>query len=218
MTNSTAHEGRFSKNIAIIAVIITILGTSVSAVTGIRNIILSSTPAITVQNKLMLPIIVTINRSYRNIIHSGETKRSTLLSDQEFPAQVQWKIQRNKNNKGEPIGEELGDELKLVDKGARITVDNQIKLIAYFYPVVWNNTDQQCTIVVNDGLSIEHVIGVTNPHRLTNVSGYFQFASNSNLTVQCPDKIYWHGERTGKKGNEKIDLQVGSGKVEIKIP
>jgi len=192
-------------------VLVVILGSSISGV------ILFKPLKITITNQLALPIIVVINDSYNNRIQPGDTKTISLLSDEDFPANVKWKIVRNKNDDGY-LGEEIGDEIKRVGKGVKITIDNEIKLAVYFYPIVLNQTDTKCTIIVNDGLNINYVIGISNPHRLTNTTGYYKYADNSNITLKCTDKTYWIGERNGKQGSRKINLSIGSGVVQIGIP
>jgi hypothetical protein len=173
---------------------------------------------ITIVNQLALPVVVTVNNSYSNRIQPNESRTITLFSDDEFPANVKWKVERNKNSSGALIGEEIGEEIKLVDKGAKIKVDNEIGLTTYFYPVIMNNTDSKCFITVNDGLSISYDIGASSPHTFTNITGYYKYATNSNVTLKCSDQTYWLGKRNGKKSDGKIDLAFGSGVLEMEIP
>ena len=201
--------------VGILGAITTILATAIAIYKNIED---NKPLSITVENRLALPIIVTINNSYNTRIQAGGTQAITLLSNDEFPASVKWKVQRNKSNSGQPLGEEIGEEIKRVDKGVKMTVDNEIGLIAYFYPVVLNNTDSKCTIIVNDGLNIKYDIGISNPHRLTNITGYYKYATNSNVTLKCADQTYWLGKRNGKQSDGKITLSSGSGTVEVVIP
>jgi len=197
----------------------------VGTIAGILGIVISlnailtpKKPIIVVENKLALPIIVTVDNAYPSWILPGKTKTITLYSDDAFPVNVKWVAQRNKTSNGQFLGEELNEEIKLVGKGAKITADNEIGLVTYFYPVILNNTNSKCIIVINDGLIIEYIIGTSNPHRLTNTTGYYKYATNSNVTLKCADQTYWLGKRNGKESEGKIFLSSGSGVLEVEIP
>jgi hypothetical protein len=92
-----------------------------------------------------------------------------------------------------------------------------IGLNNYFYPVIHNNTDHLCEIVLNDGLTIEYSIGASNPHRLTNITGYYAMAANSNITMYCPHLTYWEGVRNGERGRSGLNMEPGSGIVNFYI-
>lgn len=173
---------------------------------------------ITIVNQLALPIVVMINNSYNNRIQANENRTITLFSEDEFPANVKWKVERNKSADGVPLGEEINEEIRLVDKGAKIKVDNEIGLAIYFYPVIMNNTDFKCPVIINDGLNIDYAIGDSSQHTFTNITGYYKYAANSNITLKCPDQTYWLGERNGKQSARKIILASGSGVLEMEIP
>lgn len=214
MKNIEDSTSKYQNTITwIVATIAGILG-----IVAALNALLPKSPVITVENKLALPIVVTVDGEYPTRIMPGKTAKITLYSDDAFPVNVKWVVQRNKTNSGQPLGEELSEEIKLVGKGAKLMADNEIGLVAYFYPVVLNNTDSKCTIVINDGLSIEYVIGISNPHRLTNTTGYYKYATNSNVTLKCADQTYWLGKRNGKASGGKVVLSSGSGVLEVEIP
>lgn len=215
--NETSEEkGGFSlaSAIKLISLIVTIIG-------GIGGLILLykdiQKPIVTIKNELALPIIVTINDTYTKRVEAESTQTISLFSVSEFPANVNWKVVRNKNKNGSPLGEEIGDEYKRVDKGTTLTVNNQIKLITYFYPVIKNNTDSKCAIILNDGLSIRYDIGTSSPHSMTNITGYYKYAANTNVTLKCGDIIYFYGDRNGKQGSP-LGIGVGSGVVNLSIP
>lgn len=197
----------------IFPVLVVIIGAYISA-TGIFK-----QRKITITNQLALPLVITINNSYPNRILPNESRTIELFSDKEFPANIKWKVERNKSAGGNILlGEEIGEELKLVDKGAKIKVDNEIGLTTYFYPVIMNNTDSKCDIIINDGLSIYYDIGTSSPHTFTNITGYYKYATNSNVTLKCPDQTYWLGKRNGKQSDGKINIVLGSGVLEVEIP
>lgn len=207
------HSPNYQKTISWILGTITALLGIIAAVNALID-----RPVIRIENQLALPIIVTVNgRSER--VEAGDTKTIALLSKQESPAKVSWKVLRNKKSGGNQfLGEEIGEEFNLVDKGERLIVDNVIGLDVYFYPVVLNGTPTQCEIVVNDGLSIEEAIGISSPNTSTNIMGYYKYASNSNVTLKCTNQTYWLGKRNGQQSKGKINLELGSGVLEVSIP
>lgn len=176
-------------------------------------------PIITVENKLALPIIVTINESaaYTRRLEPGTRLEISLLSDSDFPARVHWEVIRHRDGRGRPLGEFLYDDYRSVDKEKVIVVRNVMGLDTYFYPILHNNTDQLCKIVLNDGLSIEYVIGASNAHAMTNLTGYYKMAKNSNITMYCPHMTYWEGERNGQRGKNGLKVEPDSGVVDFYI-
>lgn len=120
---------------------------------------------ITVRNQMALPILVQVNNKsiYSFRIEAGEKRTITLLSATEFPATLEWSVLRYQNNLGQFLGEDVREEV-VVDKGASINADNVIGLDVYFYPVIENNTDSRCTIIVNDGLTIRETLGMSDAH------------------------------------------------------
>ncbi|MFZ5821214.1 MAG: hypothetical protein ACOYYJ_15065 [Chloroflexota bacterium] len=175
-------------------------------------------PVITIENNLALPVVVNVNNgSYVQQIKANATKTITLLSESEFPVSVKWEVIRNKNAQREPLGEALHAEFKKVDKGKVLEITNQIGINSYFYPKIINNTDQKCVVVLNDGLTIETYIGATSPHTQTNITGYYKYATNSNITVICPDQTYWRGIRNGQPG-PALHMEADSGIIVFPVP
>lgn len=177
-------------------------------------------PDITIKNRLYLPIMIVVNDSsaYTYRVEADSQKTITLLSDYDFPAKMRWYVIRNENAAGKEIGEVLAGDYLKIDKGKKINITNTSGADVYFYPVIYNNTDEKCLIVINDELIIEYVIGVSNPHRKTNITGYFKYAKNSNVTLYCNGKPYWHGVRNGQSSVDKLPIQSGSGVTEISFP
>ncbi len=182
---------------------------------------------VTIENKLALAIVVQVNNKpeYSAVINPGASATIPLLSATEFPAHIFWRVQRNKNNLGEPIGEDLknfgnadeADVAVTLDRGGKYVVDNMIGISTYFYPVIENSTDMRCTIIVNDGLTIQYVIGQSSPQTTANQTGYYKYASNSNVTLECLNTIYYRGKRNGTPGPALI-MEGQSGIVKIPIP
>jgi hypothetical protein len=179
--------------------------------------ILGKLPIFIIKNKLALPIIITINDSRTERIEAKSTQIINLYSISEFPVNVKWKVARNKNNNGDSLGEEIGYQYEHVDNVTLLTINNKIELTTYFYPVIINNTDSKCDIILNDGLSIEYKIGTSSPHAKTNITGYYKYAANTNITLKCGDIVYFYGERNGKQGSP-IGVGIGSGVVNLSIP
>lgn len=200
------------------------LGAIVGVITGIIAIINSlKNPEITINNYLNLPIMVVINDSsaYTSRVEAGSSRTFTLKSNDDFPAKVEWKTILEKNGAGDRMGEVLQNVYERADKGETIDATNVIAGQIYFYPVIHNNTDLKCTIIVNDGLyKIGHIIGDSNPGKTTSITGYFKYAANSNVTFECPGKpSMWHGERDNvvSPGGRLIP-QKHDGVVEISFP
>jgi hypothetical protein len=160
------------------------------------------------------------------LILPGETATIELYSDTEFPAQVYWTVVRYKNNLGAPIGEELknygagdsGDNgVVELEKGETYELDNAIGSTIYFYPIIENSTNEQCKIIINDGLTIREEIGYSSPQTTANKTGYYKYASNSNVTLECPSNTYFRGQRNGVSG-PPLEMEASTGKVHIPIP
>jgi hypothetical protein len=221
MDDKSKDDNVMGNALKLIAQVVGIIGTVVTIVTGAiiiyKNIEENKSPVFMIENNLTLPIIVIVNDTHTERIQAGYKKNITLLSAAEFPASVRWKVQRNKNNAGQLLGEDIGEEIKRVDKGAELIVDNEIGLANYFFPVIVNNTDSKCNIIINDGLSIKYSIGMSSPHATTNTTGYYKYAANSNVTLKCADATYYYGERNGKQGTP-FELSIGNGIVNFPIP
>lgn len=205
----------------IIPVLLIVIGTYIT------KIIVPGPLEVTIENQLALPITVNVNNKpeYSEVVAPGSSVTIPILSEQEFPARIYWRIQRHKNNGGQLIGEELKnfgngentDDTVVLDRGGKYVVDNKIGVSTYFYPIIENSTATRCTIVVNDGLTIQYIIGVSSPNTTANQTGYYKYASNSNVTLKCPNNIYYRGERNCKRG-PKLVMEAGSGIVRIPIP
>lgn len=202
-----------------------VIGTIVTAIGGIQGVVAYSkthnAPAITINNHLALPILVVVNDSppYTYRIEADSKRTVTLLSEADFPAKLHWTVIRNKNTTGNgEIGEALSGDYLKIDKGRNIDIINIMGTNVYFYPVIQNNLDVLCQIVINDGLTIEETIGFANPHRVTNITGYFNQAKNSNLTLYCDNKPYWIGERKGISPLKQMHTAPKSGVAIISVP
>lgn len=200
------------------------ISTMILILQGIIEIInLTKQPILTINNHLALPVEVTINGSefhtYR--IEADTSRMITLNSRGDFPARLTWKVIRNKNSEGQEIGELIA----LTDKNAiRIDMEGEVDITnivgnkTYFYPKIKNNKDNSCSIYINDGLAIQYYMGVSKPHSNTGITGYYKYASNSNVTLYCYGEISWHGVRNKVSSQEALNVQPQSGITEVSFP
>ena len=177
-------------------------------------------PDITIKNRLYLPIIIVVNDSsaYTYRVEADSQRIITLLSEYDFPAKMRWYVIRNENAAGKEIGEALAGNYLKIDKGKKINITNTSGADVYFYPVIYNNLGEKCLIVINDESITEYVIGMSNPHQKTSGTGYFKYVKNSNVTLYCNGKPYWHGVRNVQSSVTQLPILSGSGVTEISFP
>ncbi len=209
MTKNETNQEKSGLSLNQIALFIAILGGLIA--------IFGKLPIFIIKNKLALPIVITINGSRIERVEAESMQVINLYSISEFPANIKWKVIRNKNNNGASLGEEIGYQYEHVDNVTLLTINNKIELTTYFYPIVINSTDSKCDIILNDGLAIEYEIGTSSPHTKTNVTGYYKYAANTNITLKCGNATYFYGKKNGKQGSP-FNLSIGNGVVELPIP
>ena len=150
------------------------------------------TPYAIINNKLELPIKVYVDDIYKGIVEPLSAK--TLLLDS-YPVNVKWEVDRRKHDGGTSIGDEMSGIFHRVDSGVLLEVSNVVGNISYFYPILSNETDTDCSISINDGYVSEQIPGILLAHKSNVVSGYFILYSNSNITLYCGGQIWWWGIR-----------------------
>ncbi len=181
---------------------------------------LLSPPKLSVVNSLALPVMVYVNDNpaYTVRIAPNSNADIELVGNSEFPATVRWEMLRDTGSSGQPLGESLGGIFtKTVEKGRKIDLKNVWSGNYYFYPIISNNTNQSCNIVVNEGLLSQGNPGFINPYKKNIAPGYYKWTSNSNVALHCPDGIHWWGMRYGKQGGI-FKPEANSGLLVIGIP
>lgn len=219
--NEKSLLDRIKQTALVISVVIGVISGALVIIQGADAYIRSHRkPTIEIVNHLALPIIIEVNDSsaYKYRVEAKSQITITLLSEADFPAKIKWNVIRNKNVSGKVVGEALSGEYSKIDKGREIDIENVLGTDIYFYPVITNNSDDKCLIVINDGLTTEYTIGASSPHKITNITGYFKYAKNSNVTLYCNNKPYWHGIRNGESSGKMLPIQSKTGITEIAFP
>lgn len=149
-------------------------------------------PFAIINNKLELPIKVYVDDIYKGIAEPLSWK--TLLLDS-YPVNVKWEVDRRKLNEETVMGDEMSGIFHNVETGVFLQVSNVVGNVPYFYPILSNDTDTDCTISINDGTIAEQRPGVLLAHTSNVVSGYFILYSNANVTLYCNGQPRWWGIR-----------------------
>lgn len=161
---------------------------------------------VTIQNELLLPISVYINSSYQGELNA-QTSDSFILDH--IPATVEIALVRTRKSDGSYWGENLEALFVRVESGDFIVVKNQLGDEFYFYPLLYNNSNENCTINIDDGYTTEQYVGIIEAGQQGISMGYYRLYSNSNVTLYCGDSTTWWGRRNGE-GNQ-IFVQPNSG-------
>lgn len=169
-------------------------------------------PYFSVNNKLIRPIAIYVDGSYKGEVDSDSTK--SFVTDQ-FPVTVKWEIVKETTSGGVPIGDNMGGFFDGVSDRESITVDSRVAEQPYFYPIITNNSDVDCKVIINEGWASENDPPAIVPAHKENVGlGYYKLYSNSNVTLNCDDKFYWWGirpnEEKGTAFNSKVDADNGT--------
>lgn len=166
-------------------------------------------PTFQIENKLLLPIDVQIDGLAKGQVAAQRSKTFLLNA---FPAVVDWEMIRQTTSEGRPIGDEMGGVFDAVVGGDVLVVDNVIVGQAYFYPVVSNQSNSDCEVIVNRDWENETVLEAVVPANASEVElGYYKLFTNSNLTLDCPESIYWWGMRPGEGEDQSFYDEVGVG-------
>ena len=210
------------KNVAIvIGAVIGVVSGMLVVIQGVDAYLRSHRqPTITINNHLALPIVVMINDSsaYEYRVEANSQKTVTLLSESDFPAKLHWSVIRNKNGAGEAMGDALSGDYSKIDKERELDIVNTIGADTFFYPTIHNNSNMECLIYINDGLTTQYFIGMSNPGKVANITGYFKYAKNSNVTLYCNNEPYWHGVRNGVSSAENLPIEKQNGITDIFFP
>jgi len=145
-------------------------------------------PYVIINNPLILPVKIYADNIYKGQVDSSSTK--TLMVDG-FPIEIKWEVVKMSNGQ-DFIGDDMQGIVKATN-GETVAVQSTIGEIHYFCPIMSNYTNQDCRVVINEGLeSIQQEPGTIKAYTQNVVLGYYFLASNSNVTIYCGDqKSYW---------------------------
>ena len=150
---------------------------------------------VAVRNKLQVSVKIYIDGVYDSEIPAQSDGKIRL--DHES-AKVKFVAVNLKDNRGSPIGDSYQGEFQSVIGNEKLVITNEFDGNYYFFPILTNNTDLDCSIFVNDkNLSVQFS-GILKAHQSNVVIGYYKWFKNSNVTLYCGEnKIIWWGEREG---------------------
>ena len=142
-------------------------------------------PYVIIRNELMERISIYIEDTLKSTIEPLSVKIFVLES---IPAKISWNTERDS------VAEiEIGSTFVQVNDGAQLIIDNIINQESYFYPILSNNTENDCEITINDGYVSKTSAGVIKAHTTAMAVGYYQLLSNSNVTLNCAGQLHWWG-------------------------
>lgn len=174
-------------------------------------------PTFQVDNLLLLPIEIEIDGLPKGQVDAQS--RKTFLLDA-FPVSVGWDVIMQTTENGTSIGDAMGGIFSDVAAGDVITVDNVVSGQDFFYPVVSNLTADDCEVIVNRGWQSENAPGAVVAANSRAVElGYYKLFTNSNLTLDCPDSIFWWGLQPDERDATGFfeDVEAGTGRIEFTL-
>ena len=177
-----------------------ILVTFVIGIPALVYFFIGFTPRVTIKNELATPIKIFAYENQKYLGQIGAYGRRTFqfTSKEVFPVKISWVAVNLKAQDGTPLGD-IVQGSELVDNYRTLKITNTTSDIFYFMPVISNETDMTCKIYINDGLPSESYGGLLLPQKKRVNVGYYKWLGNSNVTLSCDGRIYWWGDRNGKK-------------------
>jgi len=175
-------------------------------------VVTMNSPKFKINNKLHLPIKISIDGKYAGEVEGKSSKVFLLKS---YPAKVSWAIIKMSLPDGLTIGHDMGASFYNVTDNQEITIDNVVGDQQYFYPIITNNTDKNCLITINYSWGSSYTTHASlNAHKKNVAFGYYKLFSTSNVLLNCDGKISWWGLRSDNQGGEsfyeKVEKETGS--------
>jgi serine/threonine protein kinase len=167
--------------------------------TGILQFLPS--PHVEIKNHLARSVFIFLDDQYQGSVNADSTKK---FNWDEFPVELRYEVV-NPQLSGRTIGDDLEFGFNQVKRNQRIEIDSIIGNgnERCFYPIVQNDTDKICSIVINEFLPSENNPQATTKPNARVFFGYYHLFKNSNVTLYCSDGTsYWWGERLGKPNSE----------------
>jgi len=173
-------------------------------------------PHFTIANKLALAIEISVDGISMGSIESYSTK--TFVVNQ-YPVRVTWEVIKQAAGEGR-IGHDMSGAFDSVTDGESLTIDNFVVDQLYFYPIITNNTDKTCSVIINEGNATEYDTGASVGAYHSGVGfGYYKLFTNSNVTLNCDGEFFWWGNRPGETETNSAPLadfvQQETGVIEL---
>lgn len=143
-----------------------------------------------VQNQLFMPVRVYVNNKYQGVLNA-QSSDSFILDA--VPAFVNIELIRDTKDSGGYWGETVEAEFARVENGDQLLITNMVGKDQYFYPVLYNNRDEDCSIYINQGTSNEQFLGTLKAHKQGVSMGYYPLLMETNLSLNCNSGNYWWG-------------------------
>lgn len=196
--------------------IILALSAAVSAIVLLVNFINSRSPQITVKNELAYSIKIYNGDDYLGLVTPYSKETFKFYSEKVFPVEINWKGVRQEIRNVGPVGDLVTGTIQFVDNHQAVVVTHTTGKNDYFMPLLTNETDMNCRIVVNDGLRNEQYGGILLPQSQRVNAGYYEWRGNSNVTLYCSDGPHWWGERNGERG-PSLKVKSPNGLTELTL-
>jgi len=167
--------------------------------------------SIQIQNKLVLPITISIDSVDKGQLEDGGVKIYLL---DHFPVSVKWSLVKQTTEKGTPLGHEMGGTFSDIAAGDDLIVEANVDGQPYFSPFISNHTQTDCEVTINKGFQSEFITHAVSAAQTDNIGfGYYQLYSNSNVVLDCAGETYWWGtlpnETNPKSFYDDVDKDSG---------
>ncbi|MBP6016120.1 MAG: hypothetical protein KA586_05315 [Candidatus Promineofilum sp.] len=161
--------------------------------------------SVTIINTLQHDVKIYVGEEYDGEINALSTEVVRL--DKE-PVDIKFIAEKETLSDGTPIGDDMSGTFYRVFEGERLRIDYVIDDKYYFYPILNNYSDMDCTVIVNDGHKGEKNAGIIRAGRSNVHIGYYRWYRDSNVTFYCGEQHWWWGKRNGEGSNSMNDLIV----------
>ena len=150
-------------------------------------------PSIRIVNDIENSASIFINDRYYGII---DAHTSAFFYPDELPAKVSYTVVKSTMTNGRYIGDEMKGSWASVTRWETLHIDSTIDEDSYFYLIVTNKLNTDCSVILNEGMNSENSPGAVVESSKSVELGYYKLFKNSNVVLSCDDgTIYWWGER-----------------------
>ena len=164
---------------------------------------------ITIHNQLKQPVTIVIDGKDEADLPAERIKTYRISS---FPVEVAWTVINVQTTTGNVLGDYMGGRFPVADNSEPIIIDNIVKANTYFYPVVTNNTNKNCSLIIDYALvTAKSGNAIVKPHT-TSPLGYYQLHDRSNIFFTCDDKTYYWSYKPSpvltRTGDERLKEEI----------